>query len=1539
MPLPGGAADKLGNVYEALWTASKLLGLINGQGQSIWLEPADPLGEGVEFVLTLDDGTREFHQVKRQHSGNGAWTISRLDGAKVLSHFLDKLRSDPDGTCVFVSVSSADVLRELTERAQKSRDATDFLQSFVSKKDISGAFKELRKKWGNVSARESFAFLKRITIKTISEFELRELANQTAVRFVDEEPQVVVDVLALWSMKSVHAKITAQDIWSYIEECGMRRTLLNNPHISARIYEINQQYHDQISPYFILGSALPRDETNELVQSITSETAKKIMVLSGEAGGGKSGVMYAAQNELSEKKWPTLIFRLDRLHDNSCVTARQLGERLDLPISPVAALIEQAKGLPCALFIDQLDAVSKVSGRRAEVFDSIKEILRQSEGYPNLRVVIACRHFDLQNDDRFRSLTNPEGPAQVIAVNGLSQETVEAVAARCGVEANRLSEPQKHLLKNPLHLKLFTEIFRRETFSPATFHNLKDLYDLYWKTKESALKERLGQEAREWKSIANALSQRMTQDEELSAPVSVLDAFSSTEVEAMVSEGMLIRQANRAAFFHETFFDYVFARRFISEGKRLLPFVQEGNQHLFLRSVVRQILTHKRADDFKSYLTDLQALLTADDVRFHLKSLVLQWLGALPDPRLEEWHILQKVMANIKSQTPIDEGFYNQAWGVLDSPAWFELVDSTGFVDQELYCQDVTRQERTINYLAGMVRHAPEVVAAKALAMVDKPDPWPLYARHILQRADADKSHQFIILYQKLSDKGLLDASSHNHPMEGNTPWFGFYDLAEKKPEWAIAVFEAWFRNRRKMAETNGSTDAFLTEHHDPNDALNKMAEAAPGLFVEKFLPILLSLVEKNALREGPSPWRDRIWPWFMWGGGYSMPEHLLNALVTALKTLVVQDYDAFDNAAALLHQHLDYRTAGFILARAYAVSDARHADTAIDFLLSNNKWLGLGWTDSSYWASRQVIEAATPHCSDAALNALEAKLLNFYSDWERKTPRYAGYPRMGFAQQALLNGISVQRRSAKVRLRLGELERKFGSTDDEPPKGCQTGMVGPPFNANWDKMNDKAWLNAVRRYQKEDYHQERRHGRQRDFLSGGAVQLSHQLQKQTQENPSRFAALAEKIPDTCVACYFDALLRGMEEYLNQQTKDGNISITAPITPEEVWGVLRRCHRLPTRPCGRAISSLLHTFLSAYPQATVPNDISDIVEWYAAKSPDPETETWRKNTDDDTVYWGGDPASAGLNSVRGGMAWAVAALLSDNSSVLPELVPVLEKLATDKSVAVRSQAIYPLLLLLNHDRDKAVDLFIKLCAVPPADEILLGTPNVWDFLRYGSYTHQKELMPILRRMLNSNLDKVVETGARAACFAALIEPSGEAKALAEACVTGSNVMRKEAATVAAANMGNEAGKEILYCENVLRRLFDDDSPETRKAASQCFKNFKAEHFTTHENFVETFIASRTFDNEAFWFFHQLEETGATPPTIICDACAKTVQILKATPRQERFSTARFSNRNSGLLLRLYEHTDESEVKNRCLNLMDEMLRDEPTLMAQSLLQI
>ena len=118
--LPGGAADKAGGRYEALWTAIRVADLLSGEASRICLEPVGEPGVGVEFTIEVDDVTwGEQAKSTAKH-----WTIHELDKEGLLAQI--KVQLDQGHKYRLVTAAGSLPLDHLTERARATQTYEEF---------------------------------------------------------------------------------------------------------------------------------------------------------------------------------------------------------------------------------------------------------------------------------------------------------------------------------------------------------------------------------------------------------------------------------------------------------------------------------------------------------------------------------------------------------------------------------------------------------------------------------------------------------------------------------------------------------------------------------------------------------------------------------------------------------------------------------------------------------------------------------------------------------------------------------------------------------------------------------------------------------------------------------------------------------------------------------------------------------------------------------------------------------------------------------------------------------------------------------------------------------------------------------------------------------------------------------------------------------------------------------------------------------------------------------------------------------------------
>jgi hypothetical protein len=602
--LPGGSASKYGQRYEGRWTVNALLRLLDEDAASIRLE--EPGADFAEFLLRLSDGTNEYHQVKRASSKSDRWTIKTLLGKDldVLGRFKDKLESDSSAFCVFASQQDALDLRVISSSARDAVTAQEFIDEFTLSKDRRSALQDLLEGWG-VGEDETYDLLRRIRVEVASDETLLDFLRVRAEKLVDGDPLVVMDVLAQLPLERVHDELHADDLWRYLEERGLaRRDWANDPHVLTAVGDATDQFLERLRSTAIGGELLQRDEAASMAADLRADI--RLALASGEAGAGKSHVVLQAV-DLLRAEMLVLAFRADAVNPGR--DAKRIGADIGLTGSPAAVLAAIADGRHALLVIDQLDATSTASGRKSEFFEGIDSIVRQARAFPEIRVLVACRQFDLENDRRLRRFSERDSEGRTYAVGRLARPVVLTTLEKLGLDPSHLGETQLQLLELPLHLALLAEVAARP--DAPSFATPNDLFALYWDAKQEKVEQRAGTSG-EWMRIIETLCDHMSERQILSAPREmIIDEWRETTL-AMASESVIVAQGTRFAFFHESFFDYAFVRRYIGRGGSLVDLLEEGDQHLFRRPQVRQFLSYERASGDPNYLLDIEAILGRD---------------------------------------------------------------------------------------------------------------------------------------------------------------------------------------------------------------------------------------------------------------------------------------------------------------------------------------------------------------------------------------------------------------------------------------------------------------------------------------------------------------------------------------------------------------------------------------------------------------------------------------------------------------------------------------------------------------------------------------------------------------------------------------------------------------------------------------------------------------------------------------------------------------------------------------------------------------
>ena len=1466
--------------------------MLGGETEAIRIEE---LGvDKAEFVVTT--GTRrELHQVKLSHP-SGKWSLARLASYGLL-HAIGGQLAGNDDQFVFASGSDARELAELCEAARDAESDTEFERHFLAAAERRRRFEKLRDTWGCdvPTARER---LRRIDVRTIDERELRDKVHWGVAALFLADPAAVVAELRGLVEDSVHRTISRQGLAERLIRRGLLLRRLRNPgHAGVAVQTATDRYLDIARRKLIQQKLVLKAATETLLSRLDGTPSDS--VVTGRAGSGKTACVVEILDRLLERGLPALAFRLDRVPFHSVSTTADLGSHLGLEESPalVLAAAAEATGRPGVLIVDQLDAVSTMSGRSSAAFDLVEQLIHEARGARArvvIHTVVVCRAFDWQNDSRLRQLMPPDSQAQV-EVAEFTVEEVKTILVGGGFDAALFRERQLEILRLPQNLSLFLEAGFDVSRTPV-FGTAKVLFDRYWDAMRQSVADKAETSSDRWLEVIETLCDEMTAAQQLSVAKERLDHFSPDYLKQMASEGVLTFDGLHYGFGHESFFDYCFARLFARRPESLVSFLKKSEQHLFRRAQIRQVLAYLRDPYRGRYIRELAGLVSDQEIRPHIKELAFALLAEVTDPTEEEWAIWEEWTA--PALKAIEEGIPNPnklsalAWRRLfGSAPWFDFVERLGMVESWLASDNDRLTALGTSYLRVHHRHSPDRVAALLEPYAEGDGEWPVRLRNFMQWCELHASRRLFDLFLRLVDNGTLDEA--RGPIAVNsTFWSMLRTLGKTRPEWVPEVLA--HRLRRRLVVVAADRESLgrrelLGYDYSAAEMFHESSKRAPALFVEHVLPIVLEISD-TTLTDGEPPMRDAVWSVLLVDTKYSSGEQAcLSALAQALATLARDGaHDLHDVLSGLKSRNS--RVANYLLLNLYAGGGSHYADEALAAFCDEPWRFECGFPDSPHWCSREAIAAIVPHCTAENRERLQAVILDYTSLYEGTS---YGYRFRGSTQFALLSAIPEELRSLRANARFQELERKFGEPEGEP-SGITGGFVGPPIEEGAaEKMTDDQWLRAIMKYRSDDRMHFSSGG-----VTGGARQLAELLEKRATEEPERFARLSLRFPVDANPVYLERALAALR--------------SAAVTSDLKLQVCQKAFEESRGHCGQSIADVIGSI-----EDLIPSDAVEILHWLATEHDDPAREAWQEDAGGGQTYYNGDIHTNGINTTRGRAVLAVWDLILRDAVYVERFRPTLDRMVRDPSASVLSCVAGTLRAVAYRDPSLALRLFLGMNL---SEERLLATRHVWGFVRDRLRDGFADLRPLLQRMLRSPHPDVCESGARLASLALLMDH--DAADLVDEASRGSAHQRLGVAKVASANISSPECRR--WSEEMLVELFNDDDVGVRGEAAKCFGQLKNEVLDSYGDLIAAFCDGKAFHEDSFWLLHTLEESLGRLPGMTCLVCERFLDRFADEARDIRTHRAADGYTLAKLVFRTYQQHQNDEWTSRSLDLIDHL---------------
>lgn len=1412
-----------------------------------------------------------------------------------------------------MSIDSAPELRELAESARSSRDPDGFYRDQVqTSQEREKAFLQLCDALGldltdSRELAEARNLLQRTYVTQVGDDEevLRELQS-LARPYVDGDPPSVISALESWSRRTLRRLITISEVEAFLNSQGLQpRVLARDPRIFPAVKRLQERFDVSLRSQLVGGRLLVREETDRLLELLEQESGPRFIAVHGSAGVGKSGVLLDLAGRLKTQGIQYLPLRLDRQRPGA--TTRQFGESLDLRESPALCLDAIAGEPGGVLLLDQLDALKWTGAEAFAAFDTCRQMVKEAMLCKSLRIVACCRTPDLENDPLIRSWIE-SNQARKLRVDRLSPQTVREVVSSLGADADGLTERQVDLLRTVLLLRTWEETVRTSRGVPE-FRSERELLDAFWKSRLREA-QRMGVDSTTLQQAVDEVVEYLDRNNTLVIPRRLLHGRPPEVEDTLLSLNILTQDGDTIQFCHQTYLDHqlahVLMRRIDAGETDVQEWLTNAHQALYRREQLKLILGLLRDERFDSYLATVRGLIESTEIRFHLKQLVLQFLGQIEVPCPDEIDLVLCLLDEQRWQEHVIADV------LQNHPLWFEAAEQAGLIRRWLGGEDRMR-DWALNLVRSVAEQRGELCHQLLAPLAARGGDWTHRVANTLPRDPAEDSDALFELRIRLAEEGVrwsfLD-------------WSGLG--GSNLPRLVLLL-------RALLSRVQG-------EEPDPQGGF-------------------LYGVEEAELEE--STWDDLLAAWralvpaaaeamgFDSGRqtrpiGMSFSEHDHGwwiHLREFLRKLAVEQVRREPISLMALADEQPGELGELLIVEALVHLDrAEAADRGLEWLMSKPDRLRLRWSslDRPWGVSGAAVRQLSKCCSTAVYSSVERFLVEFresdlqssmrfrhewrvsppdgqprFADWALGRPSHAGE-----STYHLLPCLPADRITPLARRRLMELRRKFAHVGDLFFVGSSVGKggsVGSPLPADrLNALSDKTWLQIIENNSipRPDARVRRRfrNGRFEEATPGA---FASDLGAATAKEPGRFARLALQFPDDVHPYYFEAVVRGLRAQPRGEAPEEDATL------QQLEAVLA----LPQVIGNPELSRDLAWLVGSRADLDWSESVLNLVAKIATQDPDPaEGELVLRGGSEE---WGPENlVDNALNCARGAATYAMAKLLFKDPDRMRILDEPVQRVARDPHPAVRAAVFDCCLAMLERDPKRAIRLAL---AAAEGHEALLACSSFNGFLRFAVRDHPEEMEPTVWRMLQSDRKDVVRLGA--SHTVALYFLAGRMEDRALGCLHGDQPRRMGAAQVAAAVVDSPKYRNSGLA--FLRKLIDDESDEVLEACAGMFHNAKLDVFVEEVGFLRTYASSKAFKRHPSLLLHRLRDHGGDlVPFAECvlEVCRSLAERRKEGGEGRPGMFWEGGYYMSPVLLRLYEQAPNgSDVREQCLDAWDLLL--------------
>lgn len=1318
----GGRADKLGNSYEIDCIIYEMLKVLDEKNYSVCIEPLGIDEIGTDILVTNFDGQKEHQQCKARNASKEYWNISDLKEKNIFSTWKVHLDRDCFRKVALISPIACTFLSDLHDRASNtSGKAEDFYSIQIMKS--SKPFQEFYEKFcfemdlnsdEDDDILKSINYLKRIYYKQISEYQLKEMINLYIQNFFSTKVETVYNAfVSLIVKEDILGKETTQTIlMDYLKKQGITFRLQDNDErISPRIQEINQEYRKNFNP--LLNGFVHRKVFDDCIEAITNE---KSIIISGNAGYGKSGCTEAILNYCEEEKIPHIAIKLDRRtpHKN----CKSWGHDLGFPSSIAHSIHWVSRNKNAVIILDQLDALRWTQANSSEALTVCMELIRQVEYLNHERnkkiiIVFVCRTYDLENDNNINSLFKKQDTLKndwkTIRVDVFEENEVKEII---GKNYENFLPKLKNLLKIPSNLYIWQHLDKNEVYEGCltTSHLINNWFEQICRKSTTA-----GLQERAINEVIKRIVDFLDKTGRLYIPKQNLN-IEEAELDYLISSEIIILQNNKVSFVHQSILDYfisqsMFEKYFNDSNQPIENIIGEkSKQNPSRRYQVQMFLQNILELDSSDFLLIGEKMLTSNNIRYYVKHIFYEILRQIEEP---DENITQFILTNYENNI---FGNYLMKNTILGKKQYISILMAHGILER--WYLKTEKKDIVFNLLQSITPNFDDEIIS-------------FIKKYAFKNMNDDK--QFMRCF-------IHDTTEENEEMFELRMMF-----YEKYPEY----IKEMFIDLKKIMEHFGKRliqlIAFCLKNkiENYNIYLSSYEELDSNniFFIENTEYILNELLpyipKESPLNIKYSNWNEKHI------NKYGIERTTVKLVKKATIELINKSPQNFWT------YYKPYLGKGYhifneIILASLSNMPSKYSNQIIDSLIidfDKNIFDYTSGAEDQLGLTEEILKIHGNTCTKERLSILEDKIYKYISpyaiEWykqrieqnktKKSPPVYWSF--WGDLQYKLLQCLPEKKVSKKTKDLLNTLHRRFYKVPlHYSNSNIHSGWVTSPISEK--NISKTQWLQIITNSKLKKQKRPKLVKVKDGFIESSSQAYARDFQTVVQQNPQEMIEIILENKECVLPIFIDSLFLGIE--LSEKLEIIDFTILEKLFLEfpcdiksyrasYFCGIIKKLKNVSWSP--EIIQQLMNIALNHFN----PELSSNI-----ANEKD-SCQTLRNNA---------------LNSVKGRAAMAIGHLLQENKEFFSQFKDIIEKMLTDKNPEVCFAAMYALYPSYNINKEWTEKNILHLYESDIRTTSFFNSNNML-FRLYSTY--KEKVIKIVKNCFESEDQELIEIGGHTIC--------------------------------------------------------------------------------------------------------------------------------------------------------------------------------------------